>query len=277
MSSNTEYDQARRSQLLYFSNIAAMIAANADDPDDSARSWDDFEGVMFPTNRDKRAASTLEVYKSLFEEFSEFPPIIPSLPKHKLLDWHRIFRFDSHSKPSPSKSPASYYWMTTSSQVPVDLVNTAQDAEQDDGLMLLCIAFSTQISELEKDVSPSIRDSIRARLQFLLTSSMEEHSDEQDLLKMSSVRTLYEFLAYSQATTVPSLTLTWDGHIYAQWRETEKRAVGARFVDPTRVDYVIRNLPERFSASSRPARFSELLDSLGLNSLVGDKTGTRAL
>lgn len=280
MATSTNFDQIRRSQLLYIGNIAAKIAAASTGADDSARTWDRFDGFIDSTNSDKTSALTTDTYKTIFDRCSAIfsdsahPHIIAysyfkeNMQERKATGWRRFVPFANLFKAKSIEPEFHIPWLTGLEWEETHAFATNSEAREDVKEFLLNLSFSNEVNLLERNIPELIRRPVRDRLKNLLDDSIDEQSDAQDLLKIGSLKAFYRFLEYCKSPAMPSLTLTWDGHIYAEWRESNESLVSARFVSSSRVEYVVRSRTEQFSASSSPSRFFKLLSSLDLIDLI---------
>jgi len=277
MASNPDSDHIRRSQSLYRIGLLTKLAAEAVNPTASAKGWEYFQGFDDATSSVEIDDLTSPAYQSLISAISTINPPYSTmvqihtepLPQEKvLIDWTESMPQTLWSQVQLSDPESVLFRGTAPSRATIQNESTAQEINEDDKLLLLYSSFANQVNVLEREVSESVRDSIRERLSYLLNASQEEYSTEQDLLKLSSVRGFYEFLVLSNVASVPSITLTWDGHIYAQWRESAKRSIGLRFVSSTRTRYALRNLPDSHSGNSSNGEIIRLIELIGLTALI---------
>ena len=281
---NTEFDHITHSQFIFAANIASKIAAVSASAEDSARSWDLYDGFIDPTNFDPTSEETSATYQIVLDQFAEIlastrqmqenidPVIVEEKQNRTFVDWRRLV---SLVFPSKSKSDIADFvitWPTGQEWAQPHAFATTLESQEEDTELLLYLNFSNEIDRLERNIPVSTRNPIRERLRFLLDASIEEENVEQELLKIGSLQGFYKFLEYCQSQSIPSLTLTCDGHIYAHWRESKENAIGARFVSASQVNFAFRNNGERGSMSSTPARFFETSDSLGLSSIITEST-----
>jgi len=284
MTHSTEFDPNRYSQFIVAANIASKVAATSASTKDSARSWDRYEGFIDATNYDPTSQETSASYQIVLDHCAEMLRStrqiqndidlvnVEEKQKRKFIEWHRLVPLVFPSKLKPDIADFVTTWSTGHEWTHPHAFATTVETQEDDTELLLYLNFSNEIDRLERNISASVRDPIRERLRFLLDASIQEKSDEQDALKISSLQGFYKFLEYSQSSSIPRLTLTCDGHIYGHWRESNIKAIGARFVSASQVNFAFRNNSERGSISSTPARFCEAIGSLGLTSILTDST-----
>lgn len=273
MATNTDYDHVMRSQLIFAANIAAKMAAASTHHTDSARTWDQSSGFIDSTNSDQIGALFADSYKVVADKYrTPFSAEDESLKTDRLplVEWAAMKTAITHFPKTKSYPTILFDIATDKEPTGTSIATTSTDCPIDSKAFVLFLTFSSEMDRLERDISASIRKPLRARLRFLLDTSIEEQSDEQDFLKIESLQGIYKFLEHIRSPKMPSLTLTRDGHIYAHWRESTDRAVGARFISASLVNFAIRNNNERGGLSTTPARFFETVSALGLSPVITD-------
>ena len=141
----------------------------------------------------------------------------------------------------------------------------ALSTEAPSATVLLEQEIEDVIAELEQNIPATIRPSMREQIKRLLKLSIQD----PELVKTKSVRGLYRFLSASQCTVPPGLSLSEDGMVYARWRQSRSRSIGALFLlDGLSVDYGLRNLPKRHGGTTSPTELWALISQLGFGDLI---------
>ena len=276
MATNISFCRLNQEQFLFTAGLLVKLASETTESNESAKSWDRFEGIIGSTNAKYNSHLITRRYKKLVNAVPEWAEdtrfcshfeVRTHEPTFVSFNWRRFWPFQEQIEAKPSEFEPNVYWTTAfyPNFDPPTAISTIGDVNK---ALILNTEFLKDSDNFERDIPEEIRKPVREQLRFLLNASIEEKSDEQDLLKLCSVRSFYGFLGLCQCKTMPSLSLTREGHVYAQWRESADRSINVRFVNNSRVDYVVRNLPENFSATSSPKRFFRFLVSLGLDSLL---------
>lgn len=76
-------------------------------------------------------------------------------------------------------------------------------------------------------------NALATRLQSLISAAEEEEAAQDPGLTQASIPSLTDFakfLATQPRIAKPSLTLTWDGHVRAEWRKDADHRVAAEFI-----------------------------------------------
>ena len=75
-------------------------------------------------------------------------------------------------------------------------------------------------------------NALAVRLRYLMSDTAEETAQDPGLAPLSvpSLTDFAEFLAAEPRIAKPSLTLTWDGHVRAEWRKDADHRVAAEFM-----------------------------------------------
>ena len=75
-------------------------------------------------------------------------------------------------------------------------------------------------------------NALAVRLQYLMSDTAEETAQDPGLalLSVPSLTDFAKFLATEPRIAKPSLTLTWDGHVRAEWRKDADHRVAAEFM-----------------------------------------------
>jgi hypothetical protein len=248
--------------------------------DESATGWDQHEGFIDPTNTDKYTDLTSQAYVMIWDGLSGSlgtPNALVGLERMRIpqtpsrLNWLQRLPFplaisnrtNIFDQPHEMRNIVIY----SSFSPPNDWTET-EVTDNPNEYQWLYQQLEDEISKLEQDIHSSLRGSVRHDLDFLLLASIQEHGQDNELLTVRSVRGLYRFLSKSQCTAVPVLSLTADGNVYARWRESRNRSIGALFQNGSSVDYALRNLPKKHGGTTSPAEFWSQIKSLGFIDLI---------
>lgn len=111
-------------------------------------------------------------------------------------------------------------------------------------------------------------NALATRLQYLMNAAEEEATQDPGLTQASipSLTDFAEFLATQPRIAKPSLTLTWDGHVRAEWRKDADHRVAAEFIGDGTAKLVIF-APDP-SDPARIVRFSRQVEVLALTQAV---------
>lgn len=112
-------------------------------------------------------------------------------------------------------------------------------------------------------------NALATRLQYLMSAAEEEAAQDPGLTQASipSLTDFAEFLATQPRIAKPSLTLTWDGHVRAEWRKDADHRVAAEFIGDGTAKLVIfapdPNDPTRVVRFSRQVEVPALVQTVG--------------
>lgn len=267
-------------QPLYAANLLANMASQIVQKEESTTGWDKYEGFIDPTNTDRYVEQTKNAYVLIIDSLSASlgtPDVLAGLTRLNIpqvpgrFDWVRRFAsplmFPGHSEIADMSKALADHLIYDSISKPLPVTET-QKTEKEGQFQLLYEQLEDEISNLERDIHSSIRDALRDDLYFLLATRIQELGQGDDPLRVRSVRALYRFLGVSQCTKAPDLSLAADGNVYARWRQSRNRSIGAFFQNGSTVHYALRNLPKQHGGTTSPAEFWSQIRSLGFIDLI---------
>ena len=273
---------------LYAPHLLAGLASRIVQSNESATGWDQYKGYIDSTNRDRFADATKNAYLLLHEELHKLPEtrnlfigldklnIIQPAPAH---GWFRTFTtsivpsyragFGDHDVGASSFK----IFEPLGQQIPI---TEAWSMEAPSASILLVQEMEDEITKLEQDIPSAIRSSIREQTKGLQKLSIQDLDSDQELIRTHSVRGLYRFLGTSQCTSPPDLSLSADGKVYARWRLSRSRSVGALFLGGSSVDYALRNMPKKHGGTTTPNELWSLITQLGFSDLIRRRDAEKA-